>query len=353
MSLRWNVVRTGPGESFDSEMQSSGQNGTTLPSCPWHVSVSLSGPRVRVKGGPYSIWKNLVHLPQIYRILVAMACVAKYQVVDGQINSEIRDGVRKYYDSDALGSTIALYDVSQAKTDFFTYWPFGEVRTQAGSTPTKYKHNGTYGCREQTNYGVYIRVRVLLTKDGRWITVDPLWPNESAFAYVRNNPSSRMDFAGMQSGDSMKDWGNKFFPPGFGIPPWLVPEPLNPLPPCNVPQPWPYYGQWNRGFWGFWSYGNCCGPQKDKACGSASAVIDCVDAACRAHDICVGDEYIIGAVKWLPCNKKFCNDIQWCWNQNCTKLPLDLKQCAAIKDIANNFCNLFGGGPPGLLRPWR
>lgn len=135
-----------------------------------------------------------------------MGCVAKYQIVDGQVNSEIRNGERKFYDPDALGSTVALYNNSQTKTDSFTFWPFGEVRTESGSRSTKYKFVGTSGCRVQADGGVYMRARVLIPKEGRWQTVDPLWPQEQAYPYVGGLPTSRSDPFGLQSGSGFWDF---------------------------------------------------------------------------------------------------------------------------------------------------
>lgn len=54
--------------------------------------------------------------------------------IDGEIVSETRNGVRKDYVPDPLGSTVALLDASQNKTDTFSYWPYGEVRSRSGST---------------------------------------------------------------------------------------------------------------------------------------------------------------------------------------------------------------------------
>ncbi|NOG92724.1 MAG: hypothetical protein HND42_05710 [Armatimonadetes bacterium] len=68
-------------------------------------------------------------------------------VVDGRMLAENRNGNYRFYRSDALGSTVSLYDSSQNKTDSFTYWPYGETRTSSGSTGTKYKYVGTFGCR--------------------------------------------------------------------------------------------------------------------------------------------------------------------------------------------------------------
>ncbi|NOG93086.1 MAG: transglycosylase SLT domain-containing protein [Armatimonadetes bacterium] len=119
-------------------------------------------------------------------------------VVEGRILAENRNGNYRFYRSDALGSTVSLYDSSQNKTDSFTYWPYGETRTSSGSTGTKYKYVGTLGCRTQHDGGIYMRARVMRPKDGRWQTVDPLWPSEPEFAYAGCSPTTLADPSGFQ-----------------------------------------------------------------------------------------------------------------------------------------------------------
>lgn len=140
----------------------------------------------------------------------------RYTVVNGQVVAEKRGGVRKFYASDVLGSTVALYDGAQAKTDTFTYWPYGETRTRTGSTATKYKYGGTLGCREQADGGVSMRARVHQPKDGRWMTVDRLWPRELAFGFVLGNPTTFVDPSGL---NAMPTSGVRMMPPDPGGPP--------------------------------------------------------------------------------------------------------------------------------------
>ena len=111
--------------------------------------------------------------------------------------AEKRSGTRRYYSHDAQGHTVALYDGSQTKTDTFTYWPYGEIRTPSGSTPTKYKYLGAWSCRTQIDGSVKTReVRELETKDGRFRTVDPLWPAQRIYAYGESSPLSNVDGSG-------------------------------------------------------------------------------------------------------------------------------------------------------------
>ena len=44
----------------------------------------------------------------------------------------------------------------------------------------------------------YVRARHYSYLTGNWSTVDPLWPNESAYGYVGGSPISWIDFAGLK-----------------------------------------------------------------------------------------------------------------------------------------------------------
>ena len=120
-----------------------------------------------------------------------------YAVANGRIISETRAGSHKFYHADALGSTVGVYDDTQTKTDSFTYWPYGETRTSSGSTATKYRFIGTLGCRTQTDGRIYMRARVEQPKDGRWTTVDPLWPLAESYVYAGNSPATITDPSGL------------------------------------------------------------------------------------------------------------------------------------------------------------
>ena len=50
----------------------------------------------------------------------------RYTNFNGRIVSENRNGVLRDYVADPLGSTVALLDGSQTRTDTFSYWPYGE-----------------------------------------------------------------------------------------------------------------------------------------------------------------------------------------------------------------------------------
>ncbi len=68
--------------------------------------------------------------------------VVNYIVANGRLIAEKRAGSRKFYLPDALGSTRALVNDSQTKTDTFTYWPYGEIEDRTGNTVTPFRWLG-------------------------------------------------------------------------------------------------------------------------------------------------------------------------------------------------------------------
>lgn len=125
----------------------------------------------------------------------------------GRIVSENRGGVEKDYVRDTLGSTAMLLDSSGSITDEWTYWPYGEVRSRTGTTPTAFTFGGTLGYFADGLMRLYIRARYYLPETARWLTVDPLWPAESPFSYAEDAPSAFTDPAGT-SIHTPKDWSN-------------------------------------------------------------------------------------------------------------------------------------------------
>ena len=127
-----------------------------------------------------------------------MAMAVVYTTFAGQIVSENRGGVTREYLPDPLGSTIALASDS-AITDTWDYWPYGEVMTRTGTNPTPFTFVGTLGYfKDLLDKLLYVRARHYQPNYGRWLTVDPLWPGESAYNYVGSDPFATVDQFGLQ-----------------------------------------------------------------------------------------------------------------------------------------------------------
>src|SRR5579864_7024447 len=123
----------------------------------------------------------------------------RYTVVDGEVLAEKRNGVRKAYVPDPLGSTVALLDNTQTQTDTFSYWPYGEVNVRTGSTPTPFQYVGTKGYYQDSSSKTYVRARHLDTQKGRWLTQDPIGyeaEDWNLYRYDRNNPTTNVDISG-------------------------------------------------------------------------------------------------------------------------------------------------------------
>lgn len=126
--------------------------------------------------------------------------VVNYTVANGRVIAENRDGVRKRYVSDSQGSTVALLDNTQSKTDTFEYWPYGEEKSRTGTTPTPFRFGGTHGYYRDSASKTYVRARHLDTEKGRWLTRDPIgfWAGEvNLYRYVENNPVTFGDPTGL------------------------------------------------------------------------------------------------------------------------------------------------------------
>jgi RHS repeat-associated protein len=142
-----------------------------------------------------------------------MPMKARYTVVDGEVLAEKRSGSRKLYVPDPLGSTVALTDSTQAKTDTFSYWPYGEERTRTGSTATPFRFVGMQGYYRDTGLRSYVRARYLSTYLAQWITQPhTVVAPETGYSYCQARPSTATDrFAKATAA-----------PPHPGIPPACV-----------------------------------------------------------------------------------------------------------------------------------
>ncbi len=122
----------------------------------------------------------------------------RYTVFDGEIVEENRNGTIRDYLPDAIGSTVALLDSSQAKTDTFSYWPYGEIKARTGSTSTAFCYVGARGYFSDNGKRIYVRARYLNPVIGSWLTIDPLWPSRRRYTYCEDSPTSRIDPSGKQ-----------------------------------------------------------------------------------------------------------------------------------------------------------
>ena len=131
-----------------------------------------------------------------------MAMSVVYGTAFGGIISENRGGVVSAYVPDPLGNTIGLMNSAGTLTDSWTYWPYGEVRTRSGSNATPFTFIGTLGYfLDNVNKMCYIRARHLRLDLARWLTVDPMWPDQPEYVYCSDSPASKIDPSGLDECD--------------------------------------------------------------------------------------------------------------------------------------------------------
>lgn len=144
----------------------------------------------------------------------------RYNVVDGEIVSENRGGVKSFYVPDALGSTIAVTDNAGTVTDQISYWPYGSISSRTGSNLSPFLYCGSLGYYSNGEQ-IYVRARFLVASDGRWLTSDPLVVLEvqNRYNYVDGRATVLVDPSGMQPPAPVGPMG----PVGTGV---IVPTPL-------------------------------------------------------------------------------------------------------------------------------
>jgi RHS repeat-associated protein len=122
-----------------------------------------------------------------------------YTVIDGEVVHENRAGTERDYVPDPLGSTVALLNSSQAKTDTFSYWPYGESNTRTGTTATPFQFVGTLGYYLDSSSLTYVRARSYRQDQGRWLTPDPSGFSDgpNVYEYCLQRPVTWVDPSGL------------------------------------------------------------------------------------------------------------------------------------------------------------
>jgi RHS repeat-associated protein len=121
-----------------------------------------------------------------------------FRTVNGRILGHNKAGVASEYLLDPLGSVIGTSTSAGVVSNRTTYWPYGEVRTGGVSSVTPFGFCGGWGYYTDSSGSLYVRARYYRPSLTRWQTVDPLWPGESAYGYVLNNPVTMIDYSGQK-----------------------------------------------------------------------------------------------------------------------------------------------------------
>jgi RHS repeat-associated protein len=151
-----------------------------------------------------------------------------YVIANGMRIAKITSSGVQYYLPDHLGSTQKVLDASRNTVFSTDYEPFGKPVAPSGSESYKFtseKHDDPTGL-------VYLRARQYDPEIGRFVSADPVLGSLSRpqtlnrYAYVSNNPLSRIDPTGL-------------YDCGYAG----SPDPVNHPSPCD--QWWRWHGYWD------------------------------------------------------------------------------------------------------------
>ena len=171
--------------------------------------------------------------------------VTTFTTVNGMILSQAKGGVVSHFVPDPLGSVVMVRDTSGNTVYEAEYDPYGNVQSETGTNPSSLGYVGTLGYIKDSATSMYVRARYLLSNLGRWLTKDPLWPQEPGYVYAGATPSMRVDPSGQMSPISLiSPFIDPMDVPGFKEP---CPEadPINCLI-CAAPVPGPVVREADR-----------------------------------------------------------------------------------------------------------
>jgi len=109
-----------------------------------------------------------------------------------------------FYHFDLTGSTLALTDGNGHETDAYAYTPYGRVLGHQGASLQPFTYAGKWGVRQESPDGTlfHVRVRYYDAQNGRFLSPEPLWPEEpdlhmlNPYLYAHANPVSMVDVTG-------------------------------------------------------------------------------------------------------------------------------------------------------------
>ena len=112
---------------------------------------------------------------------------------------ETRSGTSKYYSADALGTTRAITNSTQTKTDSLDTDGFGMNVAVTGTTPTPFGFAGQHGYQSDGVTGLMLLGhRYYDASIGRFISRDPIQEGDNWYAYCDNDPVNGVDPSGLQ-----------------------------------------------------------------------------------------------------------------------------------------------------------
>lgn len=127
--------------------------------------------------------------------------------IDEPLAKEV-SGTSTYYHADGLGSILKMTNATGSVTHEYRYGAYGRI--EAGSAQGGFSFTGREWDPEFGWY--YFRARYYDPTDGRFQGEDPLWliAGPNLYAYVSNNPVTRVDPLGMEDRSGVNDLISEF-----------------------------------------------------------------------------------------------------------------------------------------------
>jgi RHS repeat-associated protein len=145
--------------------------------------------------------RNLTGYAQVLEEISGGAVQRVYTYGLSRISQSQATGT-SFYGYDGQGSVRLLTDPTGAVTDRYDYDAFGNIISQAGTTPNVYLYSGEQNDPNLSLY--YLRARYYKTNIGRFQTTDPYQGTPfdptslHQYLYARNDPANRIDPGGKQ-----------------------------------------------------------------------------------------------------------------------------------------------------------
>ena len=134
-----------------------------------------------------------------------MAMKSQYYSVNGRVRAESNStGFRSYF-RDNLGSVVKTISNTATVVHSYVYKPFGEVMQNSGmgAMQRRFLWCGSWGYGHTNLHdkwnSYYVRSRHYSGVQGLWTTVDPIWPRDKAYRYVRNSVTKAIDPSGLEA----------------------------------------------------------------------------------------------------------------------------------------------------------